>query len=189
MQSYTLPARLLAGDPGPWSARLAFQVQRQAQDVAWEEGLPKGHGGGWRCRPFLLILCCVFPLIAEGSWAHLLPWGPVDLVVSNPPYVFSQDMEQLAPEIRRCGVGWDREARPERPSGLGLPRRPTPSEGRGVCVGRGRRAVLRRRCSLGAHALRAQLPLPAEDRRTFPRLGFLPPKGELCRALGGLGDD
>lgn len=131
MQSYTLPARLLAGDPGPWSARLAFQVQRQAQDVAREEGLPKGHGGGWRCRPFLLILCCVFPVTAEGSWAHLLSWGPVDLVVSNPPYVFSQDMEQLAPEIRRCGVGWDREARPERPSGLGLPRRTTPSRGRG----------------------------------------------------------
>ncbi|XP_048953564.1 MTRF1L release factor glutamine methyltransferase isoform X4 [Canis lupus baileyi] len=36
----------------------------------------------------------------EGSWAHLLPWGPVDLVVSNPPYIFHQDMEQLAPEIR-----------------------------------------------------------------------------------------
>lgn len=136
MQSYTLPARLLAGDPGPWSARLAFQVQRQAQDVAWEEGLPKGHGGGWRCRPFLLILCCVFPVTAEGSWAHLLPWGPVDLVVSNPPYVFSQDMEQLAPEIRRCGVGWDREARPERPSGLGLPRRPTPSRGTGSVCGK-----------------------------------------------------
>uniref|UniRef100_A0A8C2VF83 HemK methyltransferase family member 1 n=1 Tax=Chinchilla lanigera TaxID=34839 RepID=A0A8C2VF83_CHILA len=35
-----------------------------------------------------------------GSWTHLLPWGPVDLVVSNPPYIFHQDMEQLAPEIR-----------------------------------------------------------------------------------------
>ncbi|XP_045386087.1 MTRF1L release factor glutamine methyltransferase isoform X3 [Lemur catta] len=36
----------------------------------------------------------------EGSWTHLLPWGPVDLVISNPPYIFHQDMEQLAPEIR-----------------------------------------------------------------------------------------
>ncbi|XP_040301424.1 MTRF1L release factor glutamine methyltransferase isoform X4 [Herpailurus yagouaroundi] len=36
----------------------------------------------------------------EGSWSHLLPWGPMDLVVSNPPYIFHQDMEQLAPEIR-----------------------------------------------------------------------------------------
>uniref|UniRef100_A0A8C7A1I1 peptide chain release factor N(5)-glutamine methyltransferase n=1 Tax=Neovison vison TaxID=452646 RepID=A0A8C7A1I1_NEOVI len=46
------------------------------------------------------IPCCVFPLTVEGSWTHLLSWGPVDLVVSNPPYIFHQDMEQLAPEIR-----------------------------------------------------------------------------------------
>ncbi|XP_003409913.1 MTRF1L release factor glutamine methyltransferase [Loxodonta africana] len=37
----------------------------------------------------------------EKSWTHLLPWGPMDLVISNPPYVFHQDMEQLAPEICR----------------------------------------------------------------------------------------
>ncbi|XP_077849054.1 MTRF1L release factor glutamine methyltransferase isoform X18 [Macaca mulatta] len=38
-------------------------------------------------------------MTSERSWTHL-PWGPVDLVVSNPPYIFHQDMEQLAPEIR-----------------------------------------------------------------------------------------
>ncbi|CAO2633665.1 MTRF1L release factor glutamine methyltransferase [Lemmus lemmus] len=40
-----------------------------------------------------------FSLSTEGCWTHLLPWGPIDLVVSNPPYIFHKDMEQLAPEI------------------------------------------------------------------------------------------
>ncbi|XP_012494716.1 PREDICTED: hemK methyltransferase family member 1 isoform X3 [Propithecus coquereli] len=51
----------------------------------------------------------------EGSWTHLLPWGPVDLIISNPPYVFHQDMEQLAPEIRRLSGVVRASSRPPRP--------------------------------------------------------------------------
>lgn len=36
---------------------------------------------------------------SEECWTRLLPWGPVDVVVSNPPYIFHKDMEELAPEI------------------------------------------------------------------------------------------
>ncbi|XP_038626901.1 MTRF1L release factor glutamine methyltransferase isoform X2 [Tachyglossus aculeatus] len=35
------------------------------------------------------------------NWQQLIPWGPVDLVVSNPPYVFQSDMAHLAAEILR----------------------------------------------------------------------------------------
>ncbi|KAM6170238.1 MTRF1L release factor glutamine methyltransferase [Rhynchocyon petersi] len=35
----------------------------------------------------------------ERSWTFLQLWGPMDLVISNPPYVFHQDMEWLDPEI------------------------------------------------------------------------------------------
>lgn len=71
--------------------------------VTWGEGLPKGHSA-WIFYLSPSVLCHVFPLTTVESWAHLLSWGPVDLVVSNPPYVFHRDMEKLAPEILRCGV-------------------------------------------------------------------------------------
>lgn len=48
---------------------------------------------------------CVSALLTEECWTRLLPWGPVDLVVSNPPYIFHKDMEELAPEICRYRVG------------------------------------------------------------------------------------
>ncbi|XP_037760092.1 MTRF1L release factor glutamine methyltransferase isoform X3 [Chelonia mydas] len=37
--------------------------------------------------------------VSSGSWEQLLPWGPVDTIVSNPPYVFHGDMTHLAEEI------------------------------------------------------------------------------------------
>uniref|UniRef100_A0A8C8RKJ5 peptide chain release factor N(5)-glutamine methyltransferase n=1 Tax=Pelusios castaneus TaxID=367368 RepID=A0A8C8RKJ5_9SAUR len=37
--------------------------------------------------------------VSSGSWDKLLPWGPVDTIVSNPPYVFHGDMSHLAEEI------------------------------------------------------------------------------------------
>ncbi|KFQ30418.1 HemK methyltransferase family member 1, partial [Mesitornis unicolor] len=39
--------------------------------------------------------------VSYGSAKELLPWGPVDFIVSNPPYVFHEDMASLDAEIVR----------------------------------------------------------------------------------------
>ncbi|XP_006169428.1 hemK methyltransferase family member 1 isoform X3 [Tupaia chinensis] len=65
-----------------------------------EAAISLTHENAQRLRLQDRIWMVPLDVTLEGSWTHLLPWGPVDLVVSNPPYVFHQDMEQLAPEIR-----------------------------------------------------------------------------------------
>nr|XP_034961952.1 MTRF1L release factor glutamine methyltransferase isoform X3 [Zootoca vivipara] len=39
--------------------------------------------------------------VSSSSWECLLPWGLVDTIISNPPYIFHEDMTQLAAEILR----------------------------------------------------------------------------------------
>ncbi|XP_077182053.1 MTRF1L release factor glutamine methyltransferase isoform X1 [Paroedura picta] len=39
--------------------------------------------------------------VFSSSWEYLLPWGLVDTIVSNPPYIFHEDMSHLAAEILR----------------------------------------------------------------------------------------
>nr|XP_056718221.1 MTRF1L release factor glutamine methyltransferase [Euleptes europaea] len=39
--------------------------------------------------------------VSSSSWECLLPWGLVDTIISNPPYVFHEDMSHLAAEILR----------------------------------------------------------------------------------------
>uniref|UniRef100_A0A8C9LCP3 HemK methyltransferase family member 1 n=1 Tax=Pavo cristatus TaxID=9049 RepID=A0A8C9LCP3_PAVCR len=41
----------------------------------------------------------LFPVNCSAK--HLLPWGPMDFIVSNPPYVFHEDMASLDAEILR----------------------------------------------------------------------------------------
>uniref|UniRef100_A0ACB8EHR1 HemK methyltransferase member 1 n=1 Tax=Sphaerodactylus townsendi TaxID=933632 RepID=A0ACB8EHR1_9SAUR len=39
--------------------------------------------------------------VSSSSWKCLLPWGLVDTIISNPPYIFHEDMSHLAAEILR----------------------------------------------------------------------------------------
>lgn len=39
--------------------------------------------------------------VYEGSWTRWGGWGEMDLVISNPPYIASGEIESLAPEVRR----------------------------------------------------------------------------------------
>ncbi|XP_028574527.2 MTRF1L release factor glutamine methyltransferase isoform X1 [Podarcis muralis] len=39
--------------------------------------------------------------VSSSSWECLLPWGLIDIIISNPPYIFHEDMTQLAAEILR----------------------------------------------------------------------------------------
>ncbi|XP_033064565.1 MTRF1L release factor glutamine methyltransferase isoform X3 [Trachypithecus francoisi] len=64
-----------------------------------EAAISLTHENAQRLRLQDRIWIIHLDMTSERSWTHL-PLGPVDLVVSNPPYVFHQDMEQLAPEIR-----------------------------------------------------------------------------------------
>nr|XP_035131519.1 MTRF1L release factor glutamine methyltransferase isoform X3 [Callithrix jacchus] len=73
----------------------------QSRVIAVDKGeaaISLTHENAQRLRLQDRIWIIHLDMTSEGSWTHL-PWGPVDLVVSNPPYVFHQDMEQLAPEI------------------------------------------------------------------------------------------
>lgn len=49
----------------------------------------------------ITTVLCFGPLFNVGSWECLLPWGLVDTIISNPPYVFHEDMTHLAAEILR----------------------------------------------------------------------------------------
>lgn len=37
--------------------------------------------------------------VIVGPWECLQPWGLVDTIISNPPYIFHEDMSELAAEI------------------------------------------------------------------------------------------
>ncbi len=39
--------------------------------------------------------------VFEGSWGDWTGWGEADLIISNPPYIASREIESLEPEVRR----------------------------------------------------------------------------------------
>ncbi|XP_036593375.1 MTRF1L release factor glutamine methyltransferase [Trichosurus vulpecula] len=74
----------------------------QSRAVAVDKGeeaiqLTRENARRLRLENRIQIVC--HDITSGMSREELLPWGPVDFVVSNPPYIFHRDMEQLAPEI------------------------------------------------------------------------------------------